>query len=112
MLVTIEDLIIGDEILIGGPSQGLMYYKVLRMPKLRKKPTKYSGVINYTSVLCSTKKESISHTYHMWDNKTQTYSIPATYVREEYVCSSEDHNHSRYVNLNKKSIWLVKGEPR
>lgn len=94
MLIKIEDLRKGDEILVG--RGGLKYYKLLRDPKLRKGETD-----RYSSVKCSTRADISTY--------TSTYGAN-TYTRtyKRWVCSPFEHNAEKYVDLNYGDIWLVK----
>ena len=100
MLITIEELQIGDEIIVAGGT--MKYFKVLKLPKLSTAKS-WRGK-KYTSVKCSTRKDKVINTY------TNYAGNPRTYERIEFIVSAEDHNTTQYVDLNYRSIWLVKRE--
>jgi len=101
MKIKVEDLMVGDEIIV--PSQAnLKYIKVLRGPVLHPKhPVGYNGKKRYKSILCSIYSE-------------QTI-VPATTWRKQGIRNSYKlepnvslHNAKIYLNLNYTDIWLVK----
>lgn len=105
MLIKPEELQIGDEILI--PRNGsFMYVKVLRLPRVSKKTLWGSDRIRYTAIKGTTKMDVITQTGLY--NNTQTY----TWTRNEFIVTAEDHNLTRNFDVNYKTLWLVKGEPR
>lgn len=89
--ITIEDLHVGDEIVVSRFS-GLVYLKVLHPPSKNK-----DGY--WKSVKCSVHVDEIKHQniYGEWTTKI-------------YRCSPLDHNCTRYYNLTGRTLWLVKRE--
>jgi hypothetical protein len=101
MIIDITDVRVGDEVIVGSHSN-LRYLKVIRPPKLRKKP----GIrgANYTNAWCSSKIDVIEH-------KRGTIQRPYIWKETKRYCSlPSEHNIERYENLNFKMIWLVKRE--
>jgi len=102
-LITIEELEVGDEIVIACQSH-MKYLKVLAKPRLSKTKVKWNTNIPlYTNVRCSTKQDVITNTY-TWNGKS--------YTRTEKVwrVTPEDHNMTISQDLNDRGIWLVKRE--
>jgi len=97
MLIKVEDLKVGDEIIISSYSN-LKYLKVLKAPRI--KETSYKGDPIYASLKCSICQ------------KTNEYFTKSglKYTRKEYVFEEDStkHNTIIYVNLNEKGIYLVK----
>lgn len=101
-LIEVADLQVGDEILVPVNSS-FRYLRVLRPVKARTrgKTQSGSGKQLYKSLWVSTKKSVIPY--------TRTYSGKVyNYTRTEYEITDRDHNFEGYVDLNYKSIWLVK----
>lgn len=101
-LIEVADLQVGDEIIVPVNSS-FRYLRVLRQIKHRKggKTHWKTNKPLYSAVYCSTKKDTVvtqrgSGSYK-WDSKIHTYTI-----------TDKDHNFEGYVDLNHKSIWLVK----
>ena len=92
--ITIEDLHVGDEIVVSRYSD-LVYLKVLVPPCKNK-----DGY--WKSVKCSVHVDEITHKssygYKDWITKVYRCSPPS------------DHNHTRYYNLRGRTLWLVKRE--
>jgi hypothetical protein len=101
-LIEIQDLQVGDEIIVPVNSK-FRYFKVLREVKVRTKgrTTTSSGKSMYKAVWVSTKKSTTPYT-RTWGGTTYNYTST------EYEITDKDHNHEGYVDLNYKSIWLVK----
>lgn len=102
-LIKLEDLRIGDEILISCQSH-MKYLKVLDVPRLS--PTKKhwsTGAPLYKSVRCSTRQDVITNTYtHNGNSYTRTH--------KEWGVTAEDHNIKISQDLTGRQIWLVKRE--
>jgi hypothetical protein len=96
--IKIEDLRVGDEVLIGS-SMGLTRVKILRPLKKAKKPDWY-GNIPYSSVKCAVN-ETI-----------QKYTIPrSNYIYTKKFCNISDdaeYNKEKHINFNYKNIYLLK----
>lgn len=93
MLVKIEDLQVGDEIIISWYAD-LIYLKVLQSPKKNKQG-------HWKSVKCSTSKN------------TYTYPNGVSYSYKVFEADISLHNTEMYQDLNGRGIWLVKrnGKP-
>lgn len=90
MLIKIEELEEGDEILVGA-RRHINYFIVLKKPSIN---TKYN---RYKSVKVSQCQTSVTQTHY---GKTYVYKTP--------VCTGENHNVVKYNDLSYKDIWLVK----
>lgn len=114
-LVKIEELEIGDEIIISGNSN-LKYLKVLSKPTLGNKDLYQSVVDNttnsgwnwkvvgkkYKSVRCSIRQNEI-----LYKNKNGFSRTYKEYVFEQDISK---HNKRISVDLNSRDIYLVKRE--
>lgn len=102
-LIKLEDLRVGDEILISCQSH-MKYLKVLDQPRLS--PTKVhwnTKVPLHKAVRCSTRQDVITNTYtHNGHSYTRSH--------KEWIATSEDHNIRISQDLNGRQIWLVKRE--
>jgi hypothetical protein len=100
MEIKIEDLRMGDEVLIGS-SMGLTRVKILRPLKMSKKKN-WRGDDVYSKVKCAYNQQDI------------TYTIPGrsyTYVnRVSGISEDIEYNKEKYVDFNYRKIWLVKRE--
>jgi hypothetical protein len=96
MLVKIEELRKGDEILVPAGST-LLYLRLLQDPKISKK-LGWDGAQKYSSIKCSLKVQTVEH---------KNYD-GVLYYRNITECSAEGHNFEKYYNLNHKTIWRVK----
>lgn len=102
-LIKLEDLRIGDEILISCQSH-MKYLRVLDQPRLS--PTKKHWSTKqplYKSVRCSTRQDVVT-TQHTWNGNSYTRT------RKEWKVTAEDHNIKISQDLNNRQIWLVKRE--
>ena len=103
VLIKIEDLRVGDEVLIACQSH-MKYLKVLDQPRLSTTKKHWStGAPLYKSVRCSTRQE-VTTTQHTWGGKAYT----RTY--KEWKLTPEDHNIKISQDLSDRVIWLVKRE--
>jgi hypothetical protein len=111
MLIEIQDLRKGDEVLIGA-SGNLKYLRLLRNPRVAKPRTgsmrgnwitQGQAVTQYGTVKCSYKQKTISQQY-VYANGTKTH----TYNRNIVECTPDGHNKECYVNFNDRPVWLVK----
>ena len=107
MLVRVEDLKEGDEVLIPAGSK-LIYARVLRTPHLKFKKDATGAkipVVNYLSkkqqysaVPCSVRLEIRKHMNNQnvcsWEEKI-------------YLLSPYDHNSDQYFSLNYVSMWKL-----
>lgn len=94
--VKIEDLEAGDEVVISCQSH-FKYLRVLRTPQLGKRLHWHTKNPMYKSVKCSTKVDSIVHTYNT-----------RKWTENKYILTGEDHNKEVYVNLGYRQILLMK----
>ena len=95
MLITIDQLEVGDEILV--PTQSsLRFLKVLRKPRKNKK----TGL--FGSVLCSVRVEEREQIYNYYNGVTRRWKTKV------YVPQWTDHNKKIYQDLKTKHIYLVK----
>lgn len=102
MKITVDQLQVGDEIIVPSGGSKIKYVKVMRLPMVRKDRTNYkNGGPYYKSVKCSSKLEEVKYQI-TWGNNT--------YDRFEkiYEPTGEDHNTEKYYDLNNKELWLVK----
>ena len=100
-LVDVKDLEIGDEIVISSGSS-FRYLRVMRQPRIGKKVHWHTKLPLYTALKCSARIDvkrhsgtSSSGNIHSWDEK-------------KYIFTPEDHNAEISVNLNCRSILLIK----
>ena len=99
-IVKVEDLMVGDEIVIPHMSK-FLYLKVMTQPKKRTKALRWGGGNDgYKAVKCSCKVNSKTH---VWANGYKT-------TEHEYEFTGLEHNGTKYVDLNYKSIMLIKRE--
>jgi len=99
-LITIEELEVGDEILISCQSY-FKYLRILRKPTLSNKKKYASDDFAYNSVKCSTNRKS--------EEKTYTYGkVTKTYSTHTWEITPEDHNIVQYLDLSNRQILLVK----
>lgn len=103
-LIKVEDLEIGDEIIISCQSH-FKYLKVLTTPKLSKtKVHWHTKQPLYENVRCSTRQEIKTSTFTRWNG------TPYTRTYKEWKVTPEDHNMKISQELNGRQIWLVKRE--
>lgn len=99
-LVTVEELLEGDEIIISGHSK-LKYMKVLKTPTISK--TKKCWLTKsplYSSVRCSIRQDDVKNRYN------------ELFFYKEYQFEQDisKHNHKINIDLNNRHIFLVKRE--
>ena len=94
--VKIEDLEAGDEVLISCQSF-FKYLILLRTPQTGKKlHWKTQGPL-YKSVKCSTRVDSVVHTYNT-----------RKWTENKYILTGKDHNKEVHVNLSYRQVLLIK----
>jgi hypothetical protein len=98
-LVKVEDLNVGDEIVISCQSC-FKYLRIVRKPTISKKRHWRTGALLYKSVKCSIRREIKTYTY-LYNGVTQTREY------KDWGFGPEDHNYEHYVNLNNRNIILV-----
>lgn len=94
MLIKIEELEEGDEILVGAGSH-INYFIVLKKPALAKGSTYYKSV-------------KVSQCQNIKTHSFQSGGQTRTYNHKTPVCTAENHNVVKYNDLSYKDIWLVK----
>jgi len=102
MLVKVDQLKIGDEILIGAVGDGnLRWMRILKIPMIGKRTHWKTNQPLYKSTLCSVNIQEVqmSNTYN---------GNIRTWTRKIYQFTGEGHNTDKYINLNEKHIWLIK----
>ena len=99
-VVEIEDLEVGDEILISCQSH-FKYLKILRLPKMLP-GTNWRGRTRYSSAKCSTRRTE--------KDVTWTNYLGQQMIRKEKVWEfgPDDHNFINYVNLMDRQILLMR----
>ena len=98
-LVKVEDLNVGDEILISCQSY-FKYLRVLRKPMLSKKKHYRTGAPIYKQVKCSGRRET-KPCFYVYNGVSRSYDSTT------WEFGPEDHNFDQYVNLNKRQIILA-----
>jgi len=101
MVIKIEDLQVGDEILVGSNSR-FRWFKVVRPVKLKKGSTD-----RYSAVKCSTKANITKTPVYKWVNGSYSTQVLKYRTIKDYECTGLDHNIEEYVNLNYKQAWLI-----
>lgn len=96
MLINIEDVNIGDELLISVNSR-IAYLKILRKPELSKTKN-WRGQPKYKAVKASCRIDEIVHQYGNGRTYTQRVQTP----------TDKDHNVIKNFNLNERALWLIK----
>ena len=100
MEIKVEDLRVGDEVLIGS-SLGITRVKILR-PLKKAKKANWKGDIPYSSVKCAYKE------------KITSYTVPGrkyTYTSKVGILDDDSkYNKEKYVDFNYRNIWLIKRE--
>lgn len=111
-LITIDEILVGDEIIISGNSK-LKYLKVLKKPVLKRnngwRRDFSDGILKwehdapvYSSIRCTTRQDTIEY-------KTRTGS-KASYKEYVYEPDISKHNVRININLYGRDILLVKRE--
>jgi len=104
-LIKIEDLQIGDEIMISCQSY-FKYLKVLSSPILSKtKVNWHTKAPLYTNFRCSTRQEEVVK-YSYTDRNGNIVNR----TEKTWICTPEEHNVRLSQDLNERPIWLVKRE--
>ena len=104
-LIEIQDLQVGDEILISCQSF-FKYLKVLVKPTLSKtKVHWHTGKPLYGNVRCSTRQdEVVTYSY------TDSSGVVHNRTSKEWQVTPEEHNKIISQDLSGRQIWLVKRE--
>ena len=104
-LIEIQDLQVGDEIMISCQSH-FKYLKVLTPPTLSKiKKHWRSGNPMYSNFKCTTRQEEVLRYSYTDRNGNIVNRMDKTWIP-----TSEDHNIRISQDLNGRQIWLVKRE--
>jgi hypothetical protein len=106
MLVEIEDLEIGDEVIITN-SINPKYLRILEVPRESKK-LNWDKSKRFIAVRCLTNMKQIPKTYNRYDHVTKTYVPKVFYDTQYHLSEPDDTAVVEKVNLNYKKIWLVK----
>ena len=106
-LINIEDLQIGDEILI--LTQQAKYLRVMEVPRKSKVPYNWGSVRDrYINVKCRVNVDITQRQSQKWDN-VLNQSVPCTYNVKKYkIEAPEEDSPVEKFDLNFKKIWLVK----
>jgi hypothetical protein len=99
--IEIQDLEVGDEILISCQSH-FKYLRVLKQPTIGDIIHWRTQQPIYKAVKCSTNKEENYITYPSHNGGTRKYK------EIQYKLTSEDHNHTRFYDLEHRQIILIK----
>ncbi len=99
-LIELEDLQIGDEIVISCQSH-FKYLRVLSQPQENGNTHYYTKKPLYKSVRCSTKRIDKQHTY------TNARGISYTRTEKHWDFTPDDHNVKLSLDLNYKQILLI-----
>jgi hypothetical protein len=100
-LIEIEDLEVGDEIIISCQSY-FKYLRILRKPAIGTKTHWVSGKPLYKSVKCSTRREEKNVTYTRYNGQSYTRT------EKTWGFGPDNHNYEHYVDLSYRQIILVK----
>ena len=103
-LIEIEDLRIGDEILIACQAH-MKYLRVLDTPRISATKVHWSTKAPlHKAVRCSTRQEVIIKNYTGYNGTTYSRT------EKEWMITPEDHNLRVSVDLSDRQMWLVKRE--
>jgi hypothetical protein len=99
-LITIDELEVGDEILISCQSH-FKYLKVLKQPVIGKRIHWNTKQPLYNRVKCSTKQERVTKSYNYGNT---------VWTREEIVweLTPDDHNFTQNYELEERQLFLIK----
>lgn len=102
MNIKVEDLKVGDEILVPSSSK-LKYMKVVNPPRQSTRtmwndPTKF----RYKAVKLSCRQVEVKYTVNRGPGNVYDY------YRTVYEFTPDNHNKTQYLDLNNKDIWLIK----
>lgn len=104
MLVNVEDLEKGDEVLIGCGG-GMRYLKLLNTPKIGKRKHWHTGNPMYVSVKCLTNVVSTPRNAMRWQNGQRVTTIV---YDNKFILSGDNLNTEIRVDFNYKQCWLIK----
>lgn len=104
-LIEIQDLQVGDEIMISCQSY-FKYLRVLTPPTLSKTRVHWhTKQPMYGNIRCTTRQEQVTK-YSYTDRNGNIVNR----VSKDWIASPDDHNLRVSLNLNGRQIWLVKRE--
>ena len=116
MLIEVQDLQIGDEILIPAGSE-FRYIKVTRLAhpifKKDKSGNKIPKIDYRGKPWMSSIKGAVSATETKWDTSYKDWSgniVVRHHTKTEYVCSPENLSMQLNFDVSSKPIWLVRRE--
>ena len=92
--IMIEDLVVGDEILISSNGK-FIRGKVTVRPAKRKGSDSYKAVKCQVGVTKKTRTNNYSGTLYTWTYKT-------------YIIDGSEYNETKFIDLNYKQLWLIK----
>ena len=112
MLIRVQDLQIGDEVIISGNSN-LKYLKILSVPKISDvkayeriiDPTTNKLIWTKTKIKYKTLKVSLRQDVEKYTDNSGRQQEVKSYVFEQDV---EKHNRVCYMDLNRRDIFLIK----
>ena len=101
MVIDVKDLREGDEIIVPMFSK-LGYAKVERNPQVRTKLKSWQdpNITYYKNVRCKMHVDEKTYT-RTYGQRTHTWK------KKEIICDDQ-FNVSKYLDLNHKTIWLIK----
>jgi hypothetical protein len=103
VLIKVEDLQVGDEIMISCQSC-FKYLRVLTPPALSKtKKIWRTQQPAYTNFKCTTRQDQVVRYAY-----TNSQGVVVNRMAKEWIVSPEDHNLRISQDLNDRQIWLVK----
>ncbi len=102
MEITVDQIEIGDEILIGYQGN-IRLVKVLRKPKLSKKPDWRNRTV-YSKTKCIMYYKQVTYTYNTSQGRTHTY------IKEVSDLSKLNNNREILVDFNHRSLYLIHRE--
>lgn len=100
-LIEIQDLEVGDEILISCQSF-FKYLRILEKPRFSKKLHWRTNQPLYKAVRCSARKITTTKVYNNYAGTSWTRE------EKQWVVTPEEHNVTIYQNLEDRQIFLVK----
>ena len=101
-LITIEELEIGDEILISCQSH-FKYLKVLATPKINPKKLHWSTKQPlYSNVKCSTRVDEVVRSWTGYNGRI------INKVERTWMVTPDDHNKTISIGLQFRQLFLVK----
>jgi hypothetical protein len=104
-LIEIQDLQVGDEIMISCQSY-FKYLKVLTPPTMSKtKKHWHTGQPLYGNVKCTTRRDEVI-TYSYTDSKGVVHNR----IDKKWIPTPNEHNVRVSQDLSGRQIWLVKRE--